>query len=397
MSIREHLMNIAILIPVPPSKHGFTNNVKLQQAISCITDEITYVFTDTPYPYPIKGCEVVPIRSDFLFPLRLARKAKNLGVNILNIPYIYSLYGNGKKGSMILISSAFNILTILVLCRLYRIKSVLTIHSVITNITKESTLKNYKNKKYLNCFIGIFNSLLCKLPYTIVTLSKFQGEALSKFVNDQRLYIIPHGMDTGPVFKMDHSFFTFLFFGMIRPNKGILVLLSAFQQFAHRNKSAKLVIAGGYIDSHIKEYEEYFQKVKTRISEMTNFMMNVEFRDGWISEQDAIELISASDCIVLPYVDTANEVSGVVASFSFLGVPFIVSDIIRFRAIMSEEEALFVPPGNDSALCQAMEKIFSDSKMRMRMTRALISKANNYSWKKIAQQYIQVYEKLLTG
>lgn len=317
-------------------------------------------------------------------------------LEILDIQYFYGLYGELGKGSMRYLFSALNMFLILLLSRIFNTSTVLTMHSVINDISKESIIDEIKSRNYLNFFLRLFNSMVGFFTDKVVVLSAFQFEEIRKYVNSSKIQMIPHGFDhKKPLEKKEHSGFTFLFFGLIRPNKGVLDLLISFDLLSNKYNSIKLIIMGGLDHSSFKEYERYYTKVRKCVESMQSSGKIIEFREGWIDESVLTNALTVTDAIVLPYVDNANEVSGVASQLAYAGIPFILSEIPRFNSIFLDNfDCLFFPPKNTTVLAKKMEQIMINPNLRRRLGENLINKSVKFNWSYNAMEYAKIYQSL---
>jgi glycosyltransferase involved in cell wall biosynthesis len=138
--------------------------------------------------------------------------------------------------------------------------------------------------------------------------------------------VIPHGSGPFRYRPQDESRNSVLFFGFIRPSKGIETLLLAFEQVIQAHPKATLIIAGGVSDSNEVPYFERLSNLVRRL----DLEKNVSFRKGFLPEIEKEALAAESAILALPYTDSYLEVSGVVHDFSGYGVSVLCSLTPRF-------------------------------------------------------------------
>lgn len=380
---------------LPPSKNGLINYIKRLKILSEIDNFKSFIFTDTEKAYPIKGFKIIYVRDGFLFSFKLVFLALKFKVRVLDIQYIYGQYGKNNRWSLGYLISGYSIISLLVLCRFFRIRSVLTMHSVINDLSKESVLTEMKRYSYLNGLIKLFNRLVILLSNSIVVLSDQQYAFLKDYTGRSKLHVVHHGIDSLNLEPEPHASFTFSYIGMIRPNKGVLNLLNAFQKLSEKYNNVELIILGGLGDSSFQEYENYFNAVKSKIKELQS-NCNINFREGWVEERDILDALKRTDALVFPYVDNANEVSGVAFSYASAGIPYICSDIPRFNSSFSNNEnALLVKCGSSIELFTAMEKLMKDPKLIAKISENLKAMWEKYNWEENAKAYYRIYRSLL--
>ncbi len=117
---------------------------------------------------------------------------------------------------------------------------------------------------------------------------------------------------------------TILFFGKIKPYKGIEHLLSAFRQLGNRDPGYRLIIAGEVQKGNEQYLEELRQKAGPEL-DCKQIILKAQF----IPEEEAEIYLKAADVLVLPY----NEIfqSGVLFLAYSFGLPVVATDVGSFR------------------------------------------------------------------
>jgi glycosyltransferase involved in cell wall biosynthesis len=146
---------------------------------------------------------------------------------------------------------------------------------------------------------------------------------------------------------------TILFFGKIRPYKGIEFLLDAFRLLlVDEHANYRLVIAG----EPTKESKEYLQKIQQSVSRDFN-QGQVILRSQFIPDDEMEMYLKGADVLVLPYKEIFQ--SGVLfLSYSF-GLPVVATDVGSFREEIVEGCTGFLCKPSDSfELAKAIETYF---------------------------------------
>ena len=185
---------------------------------------------------------------------------------------------------------------------------------------------------------------------------------------------------------------TILFFGKVRPYKGLEYLVTAFLDLAARSEDYRLVVAG----MPGKGCEEYWDTIRERIGrcvEEGRALVRADF-----IPDDEIELyLKAADLLVLPYRSVYE--SGVLFLGYNFGLPVIAADVGSVRSEIVEGKTGFVfKPEDPTALAQTIERYFNsdlyhDLNNRRQGIRAFA--ANRHSWDVVGQITKGVYASLL--
>ena len=132
-----------------------------------------------------------------------------------------------------------------------------------------------------------------------------------------------------------------LFFGIVRPYKGLKYLMEALAQ---AKTDAQLVVAGEFWED-VTYYRELIKHL--------GLAGQVTLIDKYIPNEEAHILFSAADLLVAPYVDGTQ--SGAVELALGYGLPSIVTEPIMAAIDQSKIGSLqVVPAGNSRALAEAL-------------------------------------------
>jgi glycosyltransferase involved in cell wall biosynthesis len=167
-----------------------------------------------------------------------------------------------------------------------------------------------------------------------------------------------------------------LCFGVVRPYKGVDVLVEAFRSIAR----AELWVVGRPLGVSI---------------EALDAPPNVRFVPRYVSDAELPAYFRRADLLVLPH--RSVDVSGVLFAGLAFGKPMVLSDVGGFREVVEEHGAgRLVPPGDSQALAAAIGELLADPAERERLAeRARAAAAGPYSWDSVAQRTLAVYEKVL--
>jgi glycosyltransferase involved in cell wall biosynthesis len=166
-----------------------------------------------------------------------------------------------------------------------------------------------------------------------------------------------------------------LFFGLLRPYKGIDVLLEAFASV----EGAELWIAG----MPRMPLEELAARAPG----------TVRFLPRFISDPEIPALLRRADVLALPYREI--EQSGVLYAALAFGKPLVLSDVGGFGEIGRRGAARLVPPGDVVALAAALTELVADPAARERRAEAArAAVGGSDGWDAIAARTIALYERL---
>jgi glycosyltransferase involved in cell wall biosynthesis len=171
-----------------------------------------------------------------------------------------------------------------------------------------------------------------------------------------------------------------LFFGLLRPYKGIDVLLDAWRELGG---DGELWIVG---------------RPRMDIGPLVaSAPPGVRWVTRFVSDQELAGCFCAADAVVLPYVETERvDFSGVLATALAFGRPTVLSDVGGFGEVAEAGAARLVAPGDAAALALALRELLSDADARGRLTEgALLAALGPYSWDEAARRTLDMYRELM--
>ena len=217
-------------------------------------------------------------------------------------------------------------------------------------------------------------------------------------VNPELVHVIAHGAFTHlaeePIgmplggLPIDAAGPVVLCFGLIRPYKGIDVLLEAWRGVDSEGigiDGAELWIAGMPRGN-----------LSTLLGGDTRSMaaLGVRLDARFIPDSELPGYFRRADLVVLPYLQADQ--SGVLFTALAFGKPLLLSDVGGFPEIATTGAARTVPTGDPAALRAALRELLSDPVALAEMAAcARVAAAGPYSWEAVARAHMELYGRLL--
>ncbi len=205
-------------------------------------------------------------------------------------------------------------------------------------------------------------------------------------VDPGRVHVIPHGAfahlarehpgGQAPPLETDRP--VVLCFGLMRPYKGIDVLLEAWRGI----EDAELWIVG---------------MPRMDLAPLAaGAPPGVRFLARYVDEDELAACFRRAQLVVLPYREIDQ--SGVLFTALAFGRPMLLSDVGGFPEIAATGAARTVPAGDARELHDALGSLLADPVALGEMARAARdAAAGAYSWDAVARRTLELYEALLGG
>ena len=202
-----------------------------------------------------------------------------------------------------------------------------------------------------------------------VTLSPQETKRLEKLLPGSRITRCSHPVFTLSERKparreartrlgLDLEDSVLLFFGIVRPYKGLRVLLDALGLLRVRGKSPHLLVVGEFWED-IRLYHQQIEQLG-----LSNQVLIV---DRYVPDDELVDYFAAADLFVAPYVGGTQ--SGAIKTAIGFGLPVLATDQI---ASDLPNEVVIVPAGDRQALASALEICLKNPPLAVAMSGSLL-------------------------
>lgn len=222
----------------------------------------------------------------------------------------------------------------------------------------------------------------------VTAVSKELSQTIAAFIQKEVRHI-PNPVDTAKfspgVEKYDRSKLgindsdkVIVFVGRMNEQKGIHVLVDAFEKLNRSLPETKLLLVG-QIEGQIDE-----SKFRRLIEHGSIVVMPVQPPDLIPS------ILASADIFVLPSLTEAMSISLIEAMAC--GKCVVASDILGMREVIDDQiSGLLLKPGNGLDLCRKLSMLVQDDELRQRLGQEARKKAESFEKKKILSRYLDIH------
>ncbi|MEM2373361.1 MAG: GT4 family glycosyltransferase PelF [Thermoproteota archaeon] len=244
--------------------------------------------------------------------------------------------------------------------------------------------------RILNFFINVYEKTVSKWIITnsdkiIAVSNAVMKHALSLGAPYKKIKVVPNGVDLkefspGEFRKAERK--KIIFIGRLFPNKGIQYLVEAAPIILARHPDVEFIIIGkGPMETELK-------KLIGRL--------NVEHAFRFLGIVPSIpEIMRECDIFVRPSLTEGMPLT--ILEAMACGLPIIASKIPGTSEVVKDgETGILIKPGDVKQLSDAVIKLIEDENYAKRIrARAYEFIRNHYSWDRIAEEYLKIYNEVL--
>ena len=173
-----------------------------------------------------------------------------------------------------------------------------------------------------------------------------------------------------------------LYFGFIKPYKGVIHLIEAAPRLRDRYLDGMRVLAVGDVYG---DKTPYLEAIRAR-----NLGGFIDLVDGYVPDGRVEDYFLAADLVVLPYVSATQ--SGIVQIAYNYDRPVVSTNVGGLPEVVRDgETGYLVPPGDPQALADAIIRFF-DTDRAQTFTAAVALEKRKYSWDRLAETIERLVE-----
>ncbi|NTU98442.1 glycosyltransferase [Candidatus Falkowbacteria bacterium] len=331
------------------------------------------------YNYPPKTA--VQINDDDLEDYIVAANEINNSseIKLVNIQHEYGIYG-GEWGEFIL-----------PFMELIKKPIVLTMHTVLPNPD------DWDEREKL---IKITQKIAEKAE-RIVVMTNSASKLLQTLYNvpAEKIVVIPHGVHhiafpskTKSKKKLNLEGRTVLStFGMLNRDKGIEYAIEALPKIVAKHPSVVYLVLGATHPVVRKEEGEVYRNKLVNLVKKLQLEDHVKFYDKYLSLDELIDFLKATDIYVSPTLNPLQAVSGTISYALSCACPIVATANQYAKDVINHERGVLVKFKSAKSIEKALFEVLEDEKMRKEMKKNAYFYSRHMTWQNVALSYFKTF------
>ncbi len=385
--VRNYLdkIDVAFLSTYPPRACGlatFTEDLikeidKIASLYNPYVDTSVIAVSDDKYTYDAK---VIKEINQFNKPdyFELAQYLNDSDIDLLVIQHEYGIFG-GENGEYIL-DLIYNL----------EIPFITVFHTVLINSNDK--------QKYILREIGRYST-------RVVTMAKNTVELLENIydIDRRKIVYIPHGVpyiyygerenlkkELGLEGKIVVSTF-----GLIGPGKGLEYGIEAISKLKNEFPNIVYLILGRTHPGIVKNEGEAYREKLLKMVEELRVKDNVLFVNRYLTQEEILKYLQASDIYMTPYLNREQAVSGTL-SYALCCGRVIVSTAYRYaEELLANGRGILVDFRDSEGIYKAIRDVLKNEEKRKEIERKAFNYGKSMWWNVVAEKYIILFHKVI--
>ena len=295
-------------------------------------------------------------------------------VDVLSVQHEYGIFG-GKAGAHVL-----------ALLSEVRMPIVTTLHTILSE-------PNDSQREVLDELIRLSDRLIVMSQTGADLLMRVHG------VKASQIDLVPHGIPHVPVagdskqrLGVDGKT-VILTFGLLSPDKGIEHVIDALPEILAVHPDTVYIVLGA-THPHVVEREgEAYRLMLEARAQALGVGANMIFHNRFVSQEELVEFLSATDIYITPYLNPEQITSGTLAYAVGAGKAVISTPYVYARELLSEGRGVLVPWRDAGAIAREVITLVSDDDTREAMCARAAAHGRSMSWPAVAHQYAESFTK----
>ena len=307
--------------------------------------------------------------------------------DLVNVQHEFGLFG-GMWGS--------HLLTFL---RKLEVPIVTTMHTTLFPDSKIfQTPESAKNHK--KAVKGI-----AKASSAIVVMTKMAAQILQEHYGVKRdeIRIIPHGSPSFPFVSSEPAKLelglegrtVLSTFGLISRDKGIEHAIKALPEIVkHHPDILYLIIGVTHPQVRMHEGEKYRKRLKRLVYDL-HLRDNVRFHNRFLSKEELIQYLQATDVYICPYNKKEQLSSGTVTYAMAAGKPIISTPFYYAQELLDEDRGILCKFRSPSSITEGIQQLLDNPEEKARIEKLAYKHGQSMTWPKVAAKYVDLFREVV--
>jgi len=246
---------------------------------------------------------------------------------------------------------------------------------------------------------------IAKRCSTILVMTKVGKKILSQQygIDKSKIKFVPHGVPiiekTDPEKakeKLNLSGRIVLStFGLLSRGKGIEYVIRSLPKIVKKYPNLLYIIVGETHPKVRKEEGEKYRLKLINIVKRLNLTKNVRFYNKYLSLQEIIQYLQASDLYLNSTLDPDQITSGTLAYALGAGKAIISTPSLYSKDVLSKNRGILVPFRNSKSFTIAILNLLNNSRLKRDIENNAYHLGKTMIWSNVANSYLEIYKNIV--
>jgi glycosyltransferase involved in cell wall biosynthesis len=248
---------------------------------------------------------------------------------------------------------------------------------------------------------------LCRLASAIVVLSQTAKDILVRRYNvdSQHIVVIHHGVPDVPFSATDEAKSSYDIgdrmvistFGLISRGKGLEYAIDAMGAIVrYRPDTLYLILGETHPQVRKQEGESYRESLRQRITDQ-GLERNVMLIDHYLSFEELVGYLAATDVYLTPYLNPVQVVSGTLAYAVGCGKAIVSTPYLYAKELLAQGRGFLCDFRDADSIAKRVIPLLDNSTLRHAVERRAYRFGRFMTWPHVAGEYGALFESMIPG
>ena len=239
---------------------------------------------------------------------------------------------------------------------------------------------------------------------SIVVMTTTALQLLKSYnIKREKIDVIPHGCPDVPFVTSERpktslglrNRIVLSTFGLINRRKGIQHAIRALPSLVKKEPRILYLIIGETHPEVRKTEGERYRKRLMRLVDELQLGKHVRFYNRFISKRELIRYLQATDIYITPYVGRNQISSGTLVYALGIGKAIISTPYLHAEEALADGRGLLCKFRSPSSIAECINRLIEDTELRFSFERKAYAYSRNFTWPKVAEKYVKLFNHLL--
>jgi glycosyltransferase involved in cell wall biosynthesis len=222
-------------------------------------------------------------------------------------------------------------------------------------------------------------------------------------VNKDEIKVIPHGSPNFPFVPSEpakkdlrlEGRTVLSTFGLLSQDKGIHHAIKALPEIVKEHPDLLYLIIGvTHPQVRMSEGEKYRKRL-IRLVNKLNLRNNVRFHNRFLSKDELIKYLQATDVYICPYIKKEQLSSGTVTYALVAGKPIISTPFYYAEELLAEGRGILCKFNSPRSISHGIKDLLDNPEKKAHIEKLAYEHGQNMTWPRVASKYADLFKEFV--
>lgn len=184
-------------------------------------------------------------------------------------------------------------------------------------------------------------------------------------------------------------------FGLVDPRKGLEYVVAALPEIVARQPRALYLVIGQTHPELLKRDGEAYRNSLIDAARRAGVTEHLRFVNEYLTQNEIVEYLLASDVYVTPYLDPGQITSGTLAYALGAGKAIVSTPYLHASEVLADGRGVLVPFRDAAAIAAAVAEILQDPLHKQRLEERAYAYGRRTTWPAIGAQVLSLMRRVV--